>query len=57
MGNTARERQVGRPPLPPEQKQQARTIRLTAELWDKLQRLGGIDWLRKKIQQAREPGG
>lgn len=29
------------------------SIRLTAAQWDKLARLGGVAWLREKIDQAR----
>lgn len=31
------------------------TIRLTAPQRDKLQRLGGAQWVRSKIDKAREP--
>jgi hypothetical protein len=31
------------------------SIRLTQAQWDKLARLGGVAWLRKRIDKARGP--
>ena len=35
--------------------QRHRTIRLNDSRWAKFLRIGGMDWLRKKIDVAREP--
>jgi hypothetical protein len=51
---TDRKRPPGRPPLPPGERLVVRSIRLTTSQWDKLARLG-VDWLRDKIDRAREP--
>lgn len=45
---------MGRPPLPAEQRAISGTIRLTAERWAKLRRLGAA-WLAKAIDKAKEP--
>jgi hypothetical protein len=44
----------GRPPVPPDQKLEQRSIRLTAEQWAKIDAYG-LDWLRKLIQRAKGP--
>jgi hypothetical protein len=44
----------GRPPKPPEAAQVQRAIRLTPALWEKIDRNGGIEWLRALIKWARE---
>lgn len=46
----------GRPTLPPEDRAQVRSIRLTDARWDKLRRLGS-EWLARAIDRAKEPGG
>lgn len=45
---------MGRPPLPPEQRTVQSSLRLTAERWAKLRRLG-TTWLNKAIDKAKEP--
>jgi hypothetical protein len=44
----------GRPPAPPEAKQEQRSIRLTPDLWAKID-TAGMDWLRKVIKRAKIP--
>lgn len=44
---------MGRPPKPPDEKLEQRSIRLTAAQWAKIEANGGIEWLRKLIQRAR----
>lgn len=49
-------KQRGRPALPPEQRQTERVeMRCTKAQREKLERLGGVQWLRDKIDRAREP--
>ena len=45
---------MGRPPLPEGMKKVNGSVRLTPERWAKLRRLG-MDWLSRKIDQAKEP--
>jgi hypothetical protein len=47
-------RPQGRPPIPADERLVVRSLRLTAEQWDKLARLGGVKWLRERINKARE---
>jgi hypothetical protein len=42
----------GRPPTPPDEKLEQRSIRLTAAQWAKID-AKGLDWLRKLIDRAR----
>jgi len=44
----------GRPPVPPEEKLEQRSIRLTPAQWEKVDTFG-IDWLRKLIERAKPP--
>lgn len=45
----------GRPALPPEQRQTERVeMRCTKTQREKLERLGGVQWLRDRIDRARE---
>jgi hypothetical protein len=44
---------TGRPPKPPEEKLEQRSLRLTKAQWAKLAALGGAEWIRKKINAAR----
>jgi hypothetical protein len=44
----------GRPPTPPDQKLEQRSIRLTAAQWAKVDS-NGIPWLRKLIDKAKPP--
>lgn len=48
-------RQQGRPPVPEAERLRIGTIRLTQAQWDKLAELGGVDWLRKRINAAKTP--
>ena len=48
------DRGQGRKPLPPAQRLIVKSIRLTADDWAKLARLGGVEWLREKIRKAKE---
>lgn len=45
----------GRPAIQAGQETVPITIRLTTTQRDKLQRLGGAQWVRSKIDKAREP--
>ena len=49
-----RKRPRGRPPKPPEEHLVQRTVRLTPDLWAKIDR-NGLDWLRALIKRARDP--
>jgi hypothetical protein len=49
-------RKLGRPPAPGGALLQEFKLRLTAELKEKLIKLGGSAWVRKKIEQAKDPG-
>lgn len=42
----------GRPPTPPEERLEQRSIRLTAEQWAKVD-ANGMPWLRTLIQRAK----
>lgn len=45
----------GRPAMPPEQRQTERVeMRCTKAQREKLERLGGVQWLRDRIDRARE---
>jgi hypothetical protein len=45
-------RSRGRPPAPPEEKLEQRSIRLTAAQWNKVDAGGGVPWLRDLIDRA-----
>lgn len=47
---------AGRKALPEGEAMVPVTVKMQPALRDKLQRLGGAEWVRKKISQAREPG-
>jgi hypothetical protein len=49
------DRGQGRKPLPPEERLIVKSLRLTQGQWDKLARLGGVEWLRERIAKAKEP--
>lgn len=51
----ADKRKPGRPALPPSKALKVGSIRLTAAQWDKLAKLGGVAWLREKIDRAKGP--
>ena len=52
---TEDKRKPGRPALPPEQRQTERVeMRCTKAQREKLERLGGVQWLRDRIDRARE---
>ena len=44
---------AGRKPTPEAEALRVGSIRLTAAQWDKLAALGGVAWLRDKIDRAR----
>lgn len=46
-------RPQGRPPVPEAERLRIGTIRLTQAQWDKLAALGGVEWLRKKIDSSK----
>lgn len=46
-------RPPGRPVVPEAERLKVGTIRLTQAQWDKLAALGGVDWLREKINRAK----
>ena len=49
-------RKPGRPALPPGAGKTARVeLRLTEHQRDKLERLGGAEWVRRRIDAAKEP--
>jgi hypothetical protein len=43
---------MGRPPKPPEERLEQRSIRLTSQQWAKVD-ANGIGWLRKLIDRAK----
>jgi hypothetical protein len=45
----------GRKPTPEADALRVGSIRLTQAHWDKLARLGGVAWLRERIEKARAP--
>lgn len=45
----------GRPEIPPEDRAVNRSVRLTVKQWAKLDLLGGIPWIRDRIDKAKEP--
>lgn len=52
---TIAKRPRGRPTAPTDERMsEIIRVRLTPELARKLQRLGGIDWIRERIRRARE---
>jgi len=46
----------GRPPTPPEDKLELRSIRLKPGQWAKVDEFG-IEWLRRLIERAKGPKG
>lgn len=44
----------GRPPTPPDERLEQRSIRLTAAQWAKID-ANGVPWLRKLIDRAKLP--
>jgi hypothetical protein len=44
----------GRPPAPPEQRLEQRSIRMTAAQWAKVDAYG-LEWLRRLIDRAKPP--
>lgn len=44
---------MGRPPKPPDEKLEQRSIRLSKAHWEKFDSHGGIEWLRKLIQRSK----
>jgi len=54
---TEPKRPQGRPPAPPEQTLRIGSIRLTAAQWTKLSALGGVKWIRGRIDRAKLPKG
>lgn len=49
-------KRIGRPPKPPEERHTERfEVRCTKAQREKLDRLGGAQWLRDKITRAKEP--
>lgn len=51
----AAKRPRGRPPKGPAPLDARVEVRLTTAQRDKLARLGGVDWLRSRIDRARAP--
>lgn len=47
-------RPPGRPEVPQDERLRVGSIRLTEAQWAKLARLGGAEWLRRKINAAKE---
>lgn len=52
--NAMEPKKMGRPPTPPEQKLEQRSIRLTAAQWSKIDQFG-LPWLRGLIDRAKSP--
>lgn len=53
---TTPKRPPGRPPAPEDARRSARVeLRLTQTQRDKLDRLGGADWVRTRIERAKDP--
>lgn len=50
---TPAKRPQGRPVVPEPDRLRVGTIRLTQGQWGKLAALGGVEWLRKKIDKAK----
>jgi len=50
---TPAKRPQGRPVVAEADRLRVGTIRLTQSQWDKLAALGGVEWLRKKIEKAK----
>ncbi len=46
---------MGRPPTPPEKHLLQRSVRLSAEQWEKIDSRGGVKWLRKVIDASKLP--
>ncbi|MEI7464283.1 MAG: hypothetical protein WCJ87_02980 [Burkholderiales bacterium] len=46
---------AGRKPTPEADALKVGSIRLTLAQWEKLARLGGVAWLRTRIDKARTP--
>ena len=66
MNSGHKPKKLGRPFLPPDEKQVIGTIRLNDHLWAQFRALGGVVWLRDAIKRAtarraaqkeREPAG
>lgn len=56
MSDVQTKRPRGRPPAPKDARRSARVeLRLTQAQRDKLERLGGADWVRSRIDRARDP--
>lgn len=56
MSEVPNKRPPGRPPAPEDARRSARVeLRLTQAQRDKLERLGGADWVRSRIDRARDP--
>jgi hypothetical protein len=53
MPQATPKRPRGRPVVPPEDRLEVGTVRLTREQWAKFAHLGGAEWLRKAIQRAK----
>lgn len=53
MTTAAAPKRRGRPPVATDQFKIGRSIRLTPEQWLKLEQLGGMAWLRERIDKAR----
>jgi len=49
----APKRRPGRPPLTEAERLIQRSIRMTAEQWEKIDASGGVPWLRQLIDRAR----
>jgi hypothetical protein len=52
-GGTYVAKRRGRPQVAIDQFKIARSIRLTPEQWLKLDQLGGVAWIRERIDKAR----
>jgi hypothetical protein len=46
----------GRPPVPPDQKLEQRSVRLLPRHWEKVDAYG-LEWLRQVIDRAKPPKG
>lgn len=55
--NTEEKKPRGRPPVPPDERLEQRSIRLSAKQWEKIDAAGGIEALRKLIDRWRPKKG
>lgn len=55
MSRAPSDRNQGRKPLPDAERAVVGSVRLTAAQWAKMRALGGVAWLRERINKAKLP--